>query len=148
MGTPNWLTLISVSLFLLTKFSLLVFFRLQVLANSGIASVLVVTIWVFAEGQDKCLNSKDSALITSLIGGVIGHYSCCNGDTWSSELGILSDDQPRLITTFKVNNLLVKTLHQCIFLLIFGIRLNRTLSSVVATNVFDVQFATNILMNV
>ncbi|XP_061337667.1 protein PGR-like [Gastrolobium bilobum] len=74
---------------------------LQVLANSGIASVLVVTIWVFTEGQDKCLNSTDSALITSLIGGVIGHYSCCNGDTWSSELGILSDDQPRLITTFK-----------------------------------------------
>ncbi|MED6149128.1 hypothetical protein PIB30_059535 [Stylosanthes scabra] len=73
---------------------------LQVLANSGIASVLVVAIWAI-EGQDKCLDSKDSALITSLIGGVIGHYSCCNGDTWSSELGILSDDQPRLITTFK-----------------------------------------------
>ncbi|XP_027332751.1 protein PGR [Abrus precatorius] len=74
---------------------------LQVLANSGIASVLVVTIWVFTEGKDKCLNSEESALITSLIGGVIGHYSCCNGDTWSSELGILSDEQPRLITTFK-----------------------------------------------
>ncbi|KAJ1392353.1 hypothetical protein SESBI_35898 [Sesbania bispinosa] len=74
---------------------------LQVLANSGIASVLVVIIWVLTGGQDKCLNSKDSALITSLIGGVIGHYSCCNGDTWSSELGILSDERPRLITTFK-----------------------------------------------
>ena len=73
----------------------------QVLANSGIASVLVVAIWALTEGKDKCLDSKDSALITSLIGGVIGHYSCCNGDTWSSELGILSDEQPRLITTFK-----------------------------------------------
>ncbi|CAL0330536.1 unnamed protein product [Lupinus luteus] len=74
---------------------------LQVLANSGTASVLVVIIWVLTEGQDKCLNSKESGLITFFIGGVIGHYSCCNGDTWSSELGILSDDQPRLITTFK-----------------------------------------------
>ncbi|KAK7265005.1 hypothetical protein RJT34_32621 [Clitoria ternatea] len=74
---------------------------LQVLANSGIASVMVVAIWVFTKGQDKCLNSKESALITFLIGGVIGHYSCCNGDTWSSEIGILSDEQPRLITTFK-----------------------------------------------
>ncbi|KAK7388760.1 hypothetical protein VNO78_23587 [Psophocarpus tetragonolobus] len=74
---------------------------IQVLANSGIASILVIAIWVLTEGQDKCLNSKDSPLITVLIGGVIGHYSCCNGDTWSSELGILSDEKPRLITTFK-----------------------------------------------
>ncbi|WJX90198.1 hypothetical protein P8452_72122 [Trifolium repens] len=74
---------------------------IQVLSNSAIASVLVVAIWVLTEGKDRCLNSKDSALITSLIGGVIGHYSCSNGDTWSSEIGVLSDDRPRLITTFK-----------------------------------------------
>nr|GMC97741.1 protein PGR [Ipomoea batatas] len=74
---------------------------IQVLFNSGIATVLVLISWKLIGSQDKCLDSNDSYLVTSLIGGIIGHYCCCNGDTWSSELGILSDEQPRLITTFK-----------------------------------------------
>ncbi|CAI8590376.1 unnamed protein product [Vicia faba] len=74
---------------------------IQVLSNSGIASVLVVALWVLTEGKDYFLNSKDSPLITAIIGGVIGHYCCYNGDTWSLEIGVLSDDRPRLITTFK-----------------------------------------------
>ncbi|XP_043723223.1 protein PGR isoform X1 [Telopea speciosissima] len=74
---------------------------IQVLANSGIATVLVVIAGKLTRCQDKCLDSKDSALVTCLIGGIIGHYSCCNGDTWSSEIGMLSNAQPRLITTFK-----------------------------------------------
>ncbi|XP_022987828.1 protein PGR [Cucurbita maxima] len=74
---------------------------IQVLFNSGIATVLAVLIWKITGWQDKCLDSKDSGIVTALIGGILGHYSCCNGDTWSSELGILSDATPRLITTFK-----------------------------------------------
>ncbi|KAM3328831.1 hypothetical protein ACQJBY_026137 [Aegilops geniculata] len=75
--------------------------RKQVLSNSGIASILVVLITLITGGEDRCLDSKESGLVTALIGGVIGHYSCCNGDTWSSELGILSKSEPRIITTFK-----------------------------------------------
>ncbi|XP_050380568.1 protein PGR [Argentina anserina] len=74
---------------------------IQVLSNAGISSVVVVVLWWVTGLEERCLDSKESSLITALMGGVIGHYSCCNGDTWSSELGILSDDQPRLITTFK-----------------------------------------------
>lgn len=74
---------------------------IQVLFNSGIASLLVIISWKLTGSQDKCLDSKESVLMTALAGGIIGHYCCCNGDTWSSELGILSDEQPHLITTFK-----------------------------------------------
>lgn len=77
-------------------------FRVQVLCNGGIASVLVVIACTLTGWQDKCLDSKQSETVTALIGGIIGHYACCNGDTWSSELGVLSDAQPRLITTLKV----------------------------------------------
>lgn len=73
----------------------------QVLANSGIASILLVILATLASGHDRCLDANDSKIITSLMGGIIGHYACCNGDTWSSELGILSISQPRLLTTFK-----------------------------------------------
>ncbi|KAL4563964.1 hypothetical protein LXL04_028013 [Taraxacum kok-saghyz] len=75
---------------------------IQVLSNGGIASVLVIAFWGLTTSQDTCLDSKNSYIITALVGGLIGHYSCCNGDTWSSELGVLSDETPRLITTFRV----------------------------------------------
>lgn len=72
------------------------------MANSTIATFLALTVGTMTNWQDWCLDTRESRIVTGLVGGIIGHYACCNGDTWSSELGILSDDQPRLITTFKV----------------------------------------------
>lgn len=76
--------------------------RIQVLSNSGLAAILAIVAAVLTSGEDKCLDATKSNVVTGLVGGIIGHYSCCNGDTWSSELGILSNAQPRLITNFKV----------------------------------------------
>lgn len=74
---------------------------IQVFSNSGIATLLVLIAWTQVGMQDFCLNSTESRRMTFVAGGIIGHYCCSNGDTWSSELGVLSDEQPRLITNFK-----------------------------------------------
>ncbi|KAH9307209.1 hypothetical protein KI387_035120 [Taxus chinensis] len=74
---------------------------MQVLVNSSIATALALGVAYLTGWNDICLNSEKAPLVTGLIGGILGHYACCNGDTWSSEIGVLSSSQPRLITTFK-----------------------------------------------
>ncbi len=42
---------------------------------------------------------ESAALATWLQAAFIGHYACCAGDTWASELGILDSGSCRLVTT-------------------------------------------------
>eukprot|EP01084_Bolivina_argentea_P041360 76300_1 len=70
----------------------------QVLCNSLIGTI-------FGALYCHTLNSFDAYpflakpyLSTFYLGGFLAFYACATGDTWSSEIGIMSSSPPRLIT--------------------------------------------------
>ncbi|KAJ3127860.1 Transmembrane protein 19 [Nowakowskiella sp. JEL0407] len=73
----------------------------QVFSNS-LTAVIICTFHHFSFPPSSQCPPQNSILSTSLILAYLAHYACCNGDTWASELGILSKSPPFLITTFKV----------------------------------------------
>jgi uncharacterized protein (TIGR00297 family) len=74
---------------------------LQVLANAGVATTLcIVNIFVYG-GGDFPIDFKSHWWRSFWNLAIMGTYACVNGDTWSSEIGILSHSDPVLITTFR-----------------------------------------------
>jgi len=67
----------------------------QVLANGGVAGVLVLAFVIMAQRvpESCCLSVLWLAFAASIAGA--------NADTWATELGVFNPRQPVLITTFK-----------------------------------------------
>jgi uncharacterized protein (TIGR00297 family) len=70
----------------------------QVLTNSALASALcLLHVWLYGmEGDDT---EAAPPLRVALVFGIVAHYAVACGDTWASELGILAQRPPVLITS-------------------------------------------------
>eukprot|EP01100_Stratorugosa_tubuloviscum_P011233 TRINITY_DN4984_c0_g1_i3.p1 TRINITY_DN4984_c0_g1~~TRINITY_DN4984_c0_g1_i3.p1 ORF type:complete len:287 (+),score=110.83 TRINITY_DN4984_c0_g1_i3:113-973(+) len=71
---------------------------LQVFANGGWATFVILVLMATVGFQEHALDFSTRAWESLLLITFLSHYACCNGDTWSSEIGIVSKAQPILIT--------------------------------------------------
>merc|ERR1711892_1380037 len=75
---------------------------LQVLCNGGMAFELSLLYLLDIGSADLPVDFRHQYRASWLGMAVLGAISCCNGDTWASELGsVLAKGDPFLITTFQ-----------------------------------------------
>merc|ERR1712098_203366 len=75
---------------------------LQVLCNGGLALELSLLYLLDIGAADLPVDFRHQYRASWLGTAVLGALSCCNGDTWASELGsVLAKSDPFLITTFQ-----------------------------------------------
>lgn len=74
----------------------------QVLCNGGMATQLSLLYMLDVGSADLPVDFRHQYRASWLGVAVLGAVSCCNGDTWASELGtVLSQEDPFLITTLR-----------------------------------------------
>jgi len=74
----------------------------QVLCNGGML-VVIALLFISEVGYgERVINFTKDFTASVLLTSMLGSLACCNGDTWSSEIGtVAAIMQPRLITTWK-----------------------------------------------
>ncbi|KAI7899387.1 integral membrane protein DUF92-domain-containing protein [Cokeromyces recurvatus] len=76
---------------------------IQVLCNGLAGGIAVFLFQLFCNNKsttnDICFDHTRLSVV--LLWAYVGHYGCCAGDTWASELGILNKEWPILITRMK-----------------------------------------------